>query len=47
MKKIVAEVMREIFPDVSRAESSFEKTVRVRGTLFEVNQDRQNHEPLL
>ena len=38
MKKIVAEVMREIFPDASRAESSFAKTARVRGTLFEVNQ---------
>ena len=47
MRKIVAEVMREIIPDASRAESSFNKTARVRGTLFEVNQDRQNHEPLL
>ena len=48
MRKVVAEVMREIIPDASRAsESSFHKTERVRGTLFEVNQDRQNHEPLL
>ena len=48
MRKIVAEVMREIIPDENRPEeTSYEKTARVRGTLFEVNQDRQNHEPLL
>ena len=48
MNKIVAEVMGEILPDGRIPdENSLQKTLRVIGNLFDVNQDRQNHEPLL